>query len=198
LQRYVLLVLPYPYVPSIIPSALVLLTFRNLEALVEASGHLENGKYTDIVRFTVGVAFLGTPFQGTHQFLYEFTLLRIAAAIDAGEESSQELAKYLQHGSERGTLDELVSKFCQLKDNPHYKFPVVCFFEELRTDFTSFLSRLPPGVAAKLDGQHSAVVRFFHTSRLDAHIDIVFSLSIPVRRFFREYPVRAFPSDTIC
>ncbi|KAI0446704.1 hypothetical protein F4803DRAFT_546853 [Xylaria telfairii] len=135
------------------------------KALVEACSPCSEEKYGDIVRHTVGVTFLGTPFQGTDDFLLQITLLRISAAIDAGTESSHELAKLLRHNGNRRELDELVHKFCQVKDNPKYKFPVVCFYETLQTQFKGFLKRLPRDVVRILDSQGSATVQFHPTLR---------------------------------
>ncbi|KAI1774254.1 heterokaryon incompatibility protein-domain-containing protein [Hypoxylon cercidicola] len=136
------------------------------KALVEASQQWEEKRYGAIVRSTVGVAFLGTPFQGTDKFLHDATLLRIVAAAEDGAESSEGLVRYLRHDAERGELDELVHKFVMLKDNPRYKFPVVCFYEQLQTDLKSVLERLPPDVAKRLDTRGSRVLVKPHSACL--------------------------------
>lgn len=115
-------------------------------------------RYLNILRYTVGVAFLGTPFQGTDKFLHDLTLLRIAAAVEAGEESSTELARYLRHDKDREDLDELVTNFCKLRNNPKYELPVVCFCEQFPTNFQSFVGRLHPDIGKALGTKGSTVV----------------------------------------
>lgn len=121
-------------------------------------------RFDAISRSTIGVIFLGTPFRGTSPELHEVTLVRIAAASDAGVSTTHELAKFLQNNdNDRGELDELVQKFFKIKDHKMYRFPVICFYETLQTNLSSIIKRLPQKVAEKLSYTNgSTVVREFH------------------------------------
>jgi len=106
-------------------------------------------KYFEILRYTVGVAFLGTPFRGSWPTGYTATQLRIAAAMSASAqerfESSQELVQLLRSGTTENPspLDELVNTFVEQIQFGPYKFPIVCFYETRHANFSAVLRTLP-------------------------------------------------------
>ncbi|KAI0100211.1 hypothetical protein GGR51DRAFT_564237 [Nemania sp. FL0031] len=112
-----------------------------------------DGRYEHILRYTVGVAFLGTHFKETDTLLYDITLMRIVAARDARSESTEELAEYLRNIKSRSYLKEMIGAFCYLKDSPKYKFPVVCFYETEKTDVKGLVRRLPHRLRANIKAQ---------------------------------------------
>lgn len=116
-----------------------MLTVEILQALVESA---VNEEFQDIARLTVGVAFLGTPFQGTDQNLHAVTMLRIRDAIQSGQPSNVQLGKLLDERHDRSELDELVSKFSELMEQPKHKFPVACFCETAPTNLLRVWQRL--------------------------------------------------------
>lgn len=104
---------------------------------------------SEILRYTVGAAFLGTPFRGSWGVGYTAAQLRIAVAMKAQMEEnvvySRELVEYLRSGTmdKPGPLDELVNTFSELIHSDAFKFPLVCFFENRKTDFSAILRNLP-------------------------------------------------------
>ncbi|KAM4068139.1 NB-ARC domain-containing protein [Hirsutella rhossiliensis] len=92
--------------------------------------------YQPILRATVGVAFLGTPFQGSHDGFLTATQLRLNVAAASGGETASELLKYLdKHDDQRRQLDDVVQQFCEMTSSDMFKFPIICFYETHRTDF---------------------------------------------------------------
>jgi hypothetical protein len=139
------------------------LTLSFLKALVRASEKFTSrgDKYNEILNCIVGVAFLGTPFQGSWNAGYTAAQLRIAAAIQTGSEHSQELVQYLGRGSEHRSspLDELVQRFCEMTSHNYFKFKIVCFYETRATNFCAVLKRLPEGYAkGQLDTNGHGIV----------------------------------------
>jgi hypothetical protein len=126
---------------------------------------LEIREYQGILRSTVGVAFLGTPFQGSHACFYTAAQLRIAVAVHMGGEVSNELVRYLRNDAGgRGELDELIQRFCEMVENNELKFPMVCFYETLSTDFSKVIRNLPPEFADQLDSDNTGIVSLHFTS----------------------------------
>jgi hypothetical protein len=120
---------------------------------------LEVREYKGILRSTVGVAFLGTPFQGSHESFYTAAQLRIAVALQMGGEASVELVNYLRSDGEGvGQLDELVQRFCEMAADGELTFPMVCFYETQRTDFSKIVRDLPPEFAEQLDHDNTGIV----------------------------------------
>ncbi|EFY98052.2 nacht nucleoside triphosphatase [Metarhizium robertsii ARSEF 23] len=122
------------------------------KALHRASeGH---SKYQNILKSTVGIAFLGTPFQGSNKGFITSTQLRLNIAISSGGETADELVKYLNNNdSERKQLDEVVQQFCEMANSKMFKFPIICFYETRRTDFKKVLKELTPEFRKAL-GKH--------------------------------------------
>ncbi|PVH70823.1 NACHT-domain-containing protein [Cadophora sp. DSE1049] len=106
-------------------------------------------KYREILQSTVGVTFLGTPFQGSWDAGYNTAQLRIAYAAQIGSESSQELIQYLQKASNNrpSPLDELVQTFCEMINHKDLKNKIVCFYESRNTNHSAIGKKLPEGYA---------------------------------------------------
>ncbi|PHH87967.1 hypothetical protein CDD83_8168 [Cordyceps sp. RAO-2017] len=118
-------------------------------------------EYQDILRSTVGIAFLGTPFQGSNEHFYTVTQLRIAVAIWMGGAASDELVKYLRNdASGRGQLDEVIQRFCEMIEDSEFKIAIVCFYETQPTDFTKVVCQLPPQFVKQLDNAYTGIVSF--------------------------------------
>ncbi|KAJ2986541.1 hypothetical protein NUW58_g4975 [Xylaria curta] len=99
----------------------------------------------DIFHSTVGVAFLGTPFQGSWNTGYTAAQLRLAVARESGFECSQELVEYIRGASgHRSLLDDLVQRFTEMIHDQAFKFDIVCFYETRHTNFSAILKKLPP------------------------------------------------------
>ncbi|KAI0543567.1 ARM repeat-containing protein [Xylaria curta] len=119
-------------------------------------------KYEQMLKFTAGIVFLGTPFQGSDNNFYNATQLRIAVAESMGSEVSDKMVKYLKN-SENGrreldVLDELVHRFRQLTAQKKFNFPMICFYETHRTDFRKVIKKLPPEYVARLEGDESGIL----------------------------------------
>lgn len=132
---------------------------RDSKALVRAADTWGKTGYREILKFTLGIAFLGTPFQGSHRSLCTVTEQRVAVAVAAGGQSSQELVKYLRAEGHRGELDELVKRFCEMTTHDSVEVEVVCFYETLHTDFTSIVGKLPAEFAKGLTVEKTGIVR---------------------------------------
>lgn len=112
-----------------------------------------------MLKSTVGVAFMGTPFQGSHQGFVTATQLRLNIAISAGGETADELIKYLSSNNrDRGQLDDTVQLFCEMSTSNSFKFPIRCFYETQRTDFKKVLKKLPPEYIKQLGENHTGIV----------------------------------------
>lgn len=110
--------------------------------------------------FTVGVAFLGTPFQGSWDLGYSVADLRIAVAIEAGHEYNRELMEYLRQGTAAAPspLDALVQRFTEMIHHEDFKFGKVCFYETRHTDFSPYRKKLPKNYADRLDETGHGIV----------------------------------------
>ncbi|KAM0490273.1 hypothetical protein ACHAP8_011750 [Fusarium lateritium] len=124
-------------------------------ALVRATEryHPRGPKYHQVLDFTVGVAFLGTPFSGSWGTGYTVADLRVAVAIESGGEYNRELMEYLRQGTPEspGPLDDLVQKFSEMIHHTDFKFGKVCFYETRHTNFSAYRKKLPKDYAAQLD-----------------------------------------------
>ncbi|KAK2612317.1 hypothetical protein QQS21_001743 [Conoideocrella luteorostrata] len=135
---------------------------REQKALLRAADEFHPGreKYRPILDCTIGVTFLGTPFQGSWGTGYTAADMRIAAAIESEGEYTQELIQYLRRGSPDcpGPLDSLVQRFCEMIRHKNSKFGVVCFYETRHTNFSAKIKRLPKDYAKKLDANGHGIV----------------------------------------
>jgi hypothetical protein len=114
-----------------------------------------------MLKSTIGVAFIGTPFQGSHQGFFTATQLRLNIAISAGGETADELIKYLSNNNrERRQLDDVVQQFCEMVHNNRFKFPIRCFYETQRTDFKKVLGKLSPEYRKELGENDTGIVSY--------------------------------------
>jgi hypothetical protein len=93
----------------------------------------------------VGIAFLGTPFEGSWEFGNHAARVRIAAASLTDGILSRELVQYLRSGSREnpGPLDDLVQTFCLMMTNGDTKIDFVCFYETEPTRFSAVGEKIP-------------------------------------------------------
>lgn len=128
-----------------------------LKALYRAAE--SSSKYRDILKSTAGVAFLGTPFQGSHQGFYTAAQLRAAVAISMSGEGSEHLVEYLNNDvNARESLDELVRLFTEMVFRKQFNFSIICFHETLPTDFRAVVKNLPPEFAERLGDNKTGIV----------------------------------------
>ncbi|KAH7140444.1 hypothetical protein B0J13DRAFT_608806 [Dactylonectria estremocensis] len=151
-------------------------------AIVSASQH--GSGYTEIAGSTVGVVFLGTPHRGSSAAAWGALIASLAPPQFALE---KRVLKDLEEQS--GTLTD------RLHDFSHWLFvesvPVVCFFEQLVTDYSSRMGVvgevLPseklvvPETSACLDGHHkiSLPADHFKTNKFYGSDDPSFKLVYP-------------------
>ncbi|KAL8357997.1 hypothetical protein RB598_002670 [Gaeumannomyces tritici] len=107
-----------------------------------------DGFKPEVLRYTVGVAFLGTPFRGCEKFASTAAELRLLIAQQTSAETgvlhSSDLVSYLKEGSADNAsgLDELVQEFSKLIHDRAFKFPITCFFEGRPTNFEKMLDEM--------------------------------------------------------
>ncbi|KAI0103386.1 ARM repeat-containing protein [Nemania sp. FL0031] len=128
----------------------------------------EIDRYDDLLRFTAGAVFLGTPFEGSNERFYDATQLRIAVAVEAGSEVSQEMVRYLENMDKGGAteLQELVRRFGEMAHSREWKFPIVCFHETHETDFTKVIKNLPRDYLRSLKGRERGILVPQHSACL--------------------------------
>ncbi|KAI1739554.1 ARM repeat-containing protein [Xylaria scruposa] len=119
-------------------------------------------EYKQMLTYTAGIVFLGTPFQGSDEAFFNATQLRIEVAVSMGGEASDKMVKYLKNSNngkrELDELDELVQRFRQLVADEKFNFPMICFYETRRTDFKKVINKLSPGYVARLKGDESGIL----------------------------------------
>lgn len=112
-------------------------------------------------------------------------------------ETSNDLVRYLENEpSERGELDELVQRFCEMLAAEEFKFPIFCFYETQRTDFTKVIRNLPPEFLKLLDSDKKGIVsspllstNFILSPR---------SLSMKIQLAFQDHAGSGWMLDTLC
>ncbi|RGP63215.1 ankyrin repeat [Fusarium longipes] len=131
-------------------------------ALVRATDryHPRGPKYRQVLDFTVGVAFLGTPFLGSWETGYSVADLRVAVAVESGGEYNRELMEYLRQGTTEfpSPLDDLVQRFSEMVHHEDFKFGKVCFYETRHTNFSAYRKKLPKSYADQLDANGHGIV----------------------------------------
>lgn len=139
------------------------------------------GRYQDILRATVAVAFFGTPFQGSHNGFFTAVQLRVAVAQVMCEEVSNNLIGYLsdQDGT-RHELDEVIQCFTELTYALRPNLQIVCFYETQETDFAKVLKNLPPAIRTYLGKKTTGIVSLVTTPERQ-HTDCT-SLSHNIQR----------------
>ncbi|KAH7370292.1 armadillo-type protein [Rhexocercosporidium sp. MPI-PUGE-AT-0058] len=124
-------------------------------------------RYQNILDSTVGVAFLGTPFQGSHCGFLTATQLRLDIAISMGGETADELVKYLSNNEgERRQLDDVVQLFCEMVSNKSFSFPIRCFYETHKTDFKNVLKNLSSEHRTELGKNDTGILVAEHSACL--------------------------------
>ncbi|KIL85180.1 ankyrin repeat protein [Fusarium avenaceum] len=167
------------------------------QALVRASEryHPRGLKYRQVLDFTIGVAFLGTPFLGSWDLGYSIADLRVAVAIESGGEYNRELMEYLRQGTAQspGPLDDLVQRFSEMIHHKDFKFGKVCFYETRHTNFSAYRKKLPESYAARLDAnghgivvtKNSACLRGVEGVALDVRHNMLHKFNSPENDGFR-------------
>ncbi|KAL8418565.1 hypothetical protein RB594_001965 [Gaeumannomyces avenae] len=128
-----------------------------------------DGFKPEVLRYTVGVTFLGTPFRGCEKFASTAAELRLLVAQQTGAETgflhSSDWVSYLKEGSavNASSLDELVQEFSKLIHDRAFKFPITCFFEGRPTNFEKMLDKMSEAeresLRAKIGSQRVMVSR---------------------------------------
>ncbi|KAF5723137.1 ankyrin repeat [Fusarium mundagurra] len=136
------------------------------ESLIRATEcfHPSSRRYRKVLDFTVGVAFLGTPFKGSWNTGYSVADMRVSVAIQAGLEYNRELMEYLRLGTPEapGPLESLTQRFSEMIHHQSFKFGKSCFYETRHTNLSAYRSRLPKSYANSLDDEgHGIVVAEF-------------------------------------
>lgn len=98
-----------------------------------------------VLDYTVGVAFLGTPFRGSWQTGTAALLARIEEARRKGDELTLEFGQYLKLGTREvpSPLGPLVQRFSEMVSEDEFKFDMVCVFETRDTSFEPIAKRAP-------------------------------------------------------
>lgn len=123
-----------------------------------------------ILGSTVGLVFLGTPFQGSWGTGYTAAKLRLLVALLSGHKYSPRLVEYLQGGcGNRSLLDELGQRFSEMIRLKSLNFKIVCFYETKATNYGAMLKKLPSNweqdkfVKSLIDPNGWGVVRLSYT-----------------------------------
>ncbi|ETS76030.1 hypothetical protein PFICI_12974 [Pestalotiopsis fici W106-1] len=101
-----------------------------------------------ILRNTVGIAFLGTPFRGSWRVGHSTATTRVDLAKQENVDFNKELIQYLRnnsrHDAENGPspLDEVVQKFSEMLLSDR-SLEVVCFYERFPTVIAAIQQDLP-------------------------------------------------------
>ncbi|KAL2868909.1 uncharacterized protein BJX67DRAFT_379844 [Aspergillus lucknowensis] len=90
---------------------------------------MDEGPYEYILRATVGILFLGTPFRGSSAA--SIAQWQVSMGRVLGRESSKGLVKSLNEHDEQ--LDEIRMKFTQLMRRPKLEMPIECVYETRKT-----------------------------------------------------------------
>ena len=97
----------------------------------------------------VGLAFLGTPFNGSWTTGNKTAAMRVdvarQAAAEEGIQYSAELISYLTRSTVDGSnpLDEMVQRFHEMVADKDYNVSLACFYETRHTKHSASLSRVP-------------------------------------------------------
>lgn len=120
-----------------------------------------HNEYHYILKSTVGVMFLGTPFQGSSKGFLTAVHLRLAVAVAMGGETADGLLNYLNNNeNERRQLDDVVQQFCEMVASKSFNFPIRCFYETHRTDFSKIIHKLPAQYHAELGKDSAGIVSY--------------------------------------
>jgi hypothetical protein len=109
------------------------------------SAAIEGSNYSFLWHATVGVVFLGTPFQGTPAFRQAQWLIAYEGLM--GEKTSELVIKDLDQRT--GVLNDLVQDFARSARMSH--LPIHCFFETRTTNLSKKV--LPKSLSKYLKGK---------------------------------------------
>ncbi|KAL4725656.1 hypothetical protein ACLX1H_007806 [Fusarium chlamydosporum] len=116
-------------------------------ALVTAASPLHvirSGDSNEVLKYTIGAIFLGTPFRGSDPTGRRAADIRYEAALASGNACSPNMLQYLRQGSMHNPseLDELVTNFQSLITHRAFKFDIICAYETLTTKTSAYKKRL--------------------------------------------------------
>ncbi|KAF7540975.1 hypothetical protein G7054_g929 [Neopestalotiopsis clavispora] len=111
-------------------------------------------EYQRIIRLTAGAIFLGTPFQACHSTFSTAAQVRALVAANAGGQSAEELASYLNQDYK---LDEVVQRFREVVKIKEFTFPITCYYETLASDFRSLHKYLTSGLFEEVRLEDSGI-----------------------------------------
>src|SRR4051812_21340100 len=90
----------------------------------------EGSRYKDVLRFTVGIAFLATPFRGSDASKQAQWQVVVGGIM--GEQTSSQLVEALN--SKDKELRKLTQAFAELVRRPSIGLPLYCFYETRKTE----------------------------------------------------------------
>ncbi|KAI1330729.1 hypothetical protein F5Y16DRAFT_362489 [Xylariaceae sp. FL0255] len=134
------------------------------KALVRAADPYD--EHQSILKHTVGVLFLATPFNGSDERHINATSIRKAAAIKQNIKTSDNLTKLLGGAGARDELYELVQRFTNMNTHEDFKFPIRCFYETLPTDFSQVVKELEEDFRNQLGSDNKGVLVDKHSASL--------------------------------
>lgn len=105
---------------------------------------IRSGDSNEVLKYTIGVIFLGTPFRGSNLTGRRAADIRYEAALAFGKACSPNMLQYLRQGSmhDPSELDELVTNFQSLITHRAFKFDIICAYETLTTKTSAYKKRL--------------------------------------------------------
>ena len=101
---------------------------------------IRSGDSNEILKYTVGAIFLGTPFCGSGAPGRVAADIRYEAALASGKACSPNMLQFLRQGSmhKPSELDELVKDFQGLISHHAFKFEITCAYETLTTKISAY------------------------------------------------------------
>lgn len=114
----------------------------------------EHNEFHRILKATVGITFLGTPFRGSEAATA--AEIRIAIARWAGYAATDRLVKDLD--LRNGILEDLIVTFTDLLHDPPTRIPIRCFYETKPSNIARAI--LPKGLANGLGNVFNKTVSY--------------------------------------
>ncbi|KAH7126548.1 hypothetical protein B0J13DRAFT_565635 [Dactylonectria estremocensis] len=132
-----------------------------LQALLRATDNFPKPKSDQrrqVLDYTVGVTFLGTPFRGSWATGTAALDARLDSAAKNNKEYTRELGMYLKMGTPEkpSPLGPLVQRFSQMVSEDEFKFDIVCAYES-RDTYLDALKKRAPTLEIK-EGEHRIIV----------------------------------------
>ncbi|EWG50754.1 hypothetical protein FVEG_16687 [Fusarium verticillioides 7600] len=128
------------------------LLLANALLRAEDSYRQDSARNRRLLNLTVGAVFLGTPFKGSWETGYASHSLWYKIALLEGDNCSPELIQYLRsdrrsdNKGQPSPLTSMIERFAELTNDGKYKFPIMCFFEELPASFGAIVRDIPDDV----------------------------------------------------